>query len=288
VDTGETVQTLDGYAVWVGRVAFTPNGLVAAESYENYIEFQAVNAVLTANVPAGPPTFSFNGHTNLINAMVISPDGSLLASTGWDGTTRLWDTVSGALRHTLVGHQAMVWTGAFSPDGTRLATGSLTDVRLWNVETGQPLITLIGHASWVTALAFSPDGHYLATASFQEVWVWDARTGQRILQISGHPQWVSSLAFSPDSRTLATGGGADDYAVRLFEMPTGRGLAILPGHQNVVGGLAFNPNGSLLASGSRDGVIRVWDMAAFKLLAELTGHALWLDGTVRGWGISNQ
>ena len=314
--TGERVKALGGYTAWVGRVAFTPQGrLLAAKSYENFIELQDVTGVLDGDVAADSPGLPLNGNTNLINTMIISPDGTRLVSGGWDGTARVWDistgdklsplnagTAAGELLHTLVGHQAMVWSAAFSPDGSRLATGSLGELRLWDVATGRPLTTLIGHNSWVTALAFSPDGRYLASASVQEVWVWDAVTGKRILQLSGHPQWVSSLAFSPDSKVLATGGGASDYAIRLFEIPSGRGIAVLTGHEEVVGGLAFNPDGSLLASGSRDGVIRVWNMATFQPLAVLTGHALWvdtlafspdgkmlvsggLDGTVRVWGV---
>ena len=64
---------------------------------------------------------------------------------------------------------------AWSPDGTRLATGSDDEtVRIWDPATGQTTATLTGHTDWVTAVAWSPDGTCLATASDDKtVRIWD-------------------------------------------------------------------------------------------------------------------
>ena len=39
-----------------------------------------------------------------IRALAYGPDGALLASASDDGTARVWDAASGALRQTLAGH----------------------------------------------------------------------------------------------------------------------------------------------------------------------------------------
>ena len=66
---------------------------------------------------------------------------------------------------------------AFSPDGTRIASGSADKtVRLWDAATGQPVgQPLTGHTDAVSSVAFSPDGTRIASGSDDKtVRLWDA------------------------------------------------------------------------------------------------------------------
>ena len=73
---------------------------------------------------------------------------------------------------------------AFTPDGTRLASGSNdTTIRIWSVETGESLLELRGHTSYVFDLVFSADGTRLFSASGDRtVRMWEsARLGAMTL-----------------------------------------------------------------------------------------------------------
>ena len=65
-----------------------------------------------------------------------------MATGSRDGSARLWDSESGALLHTLEGHEGRVTDVAFSATGTLLATGSRDGtVRLWSPQTGEAVGT---------------------------------------------------------------------------------------------------------------------------------------------------
>jgi eukaryotic-like serine/threonine-protein kinase len=76
------------------------------------------------------------------------------------------------------GHAERVRAVAWSPDGTRIASGS-TDrtVQIWHATTGQHMFTYRGHAvallNFVEAVAWSPDGTRIASGNDDhEVHVW--------------------------------------------------------------------------------------------------------------------
>ena len=63
------------------------------------------------------------GHTKWVYYAAFSPDGTKLATGGFDQTIRLWDTSTGAQVLTLNGHKSFVRGVAFGPDGKRAGLG---------------------------------------------------------------------------------------------------------------------------------------------------------------------
>ncbi|KZP17409.1 WD40 repeat-like protein, partial [Athelia psychrophila] len=81
----------------------------------------------------------------------------------------------------LEGHEDEVNSVAFSPDGTKIVSGSDDKtVRVWDAVTGQAALPpLEGHEDWVMSVAFSPDGTEIVSRSSQgTVRLWDAITGK--------------------------------------------------------------------------------------------------------------
>ena len=100
----------------------------------------------------------------------------------------------------LLGHIGAVLCIAFSPDGTRIVSGSGDNsVRVWDAFTsGAQLKVLSGHTHTVQSVAFSPDGRRIVSSSFDKsVRVWDALTGAQMV-LNGHTGQVLFATFSPD------------------------------------------------------------------------------------------
>jgi WD40 repeat protein len=213
-----------------------------------------------------------------VSSITFSPEGNRLASADHDGTVRIWDLRPAVVPQVLsrgqaavpsIGsHQTPVLCVASSPDGNRLASGSLDGILLlWDLRNPQAAPqTLLGHKNAINSVSFSPDGNHLASAGEDgRVRIWDLRQPQPVgVVLPGvlsdpRQQAVWSVSFSPDGNRLASGG--DDQTVRLWDLRRLQKVPqVLRGHQAAVRSVAFSPVGNRLASASFDGAIRLWDL----------------------------
>ena len=211
-----------------------------------------------------------------------------------DGTIQLWDVATRKKLSTLRGHVDLppqpldkpvnpmfkrnwVLAVAFSPDGTRLASGSTdTTVRLSDTTGDQDQIILQKHTGPTNVLAFSPDGKMLASGSTDKtVQLWDATTGEPLATLIGHINGIAALAFSPDSRTLVS--GSTDGTLRFWQTATGAPAdTLITGHTQSIKAATFFQNSSTLVSAAFNGEITFWDVeTSQKSTVQNNGHRDW-------------
>ena len=159
---------------------------------------------------------------------------------------------------TLEGHTGFVNSVAYSPDGTKIISGSVDrTIKIWDANTGQCLKTLVGHSSDVNSVAYSPDGKRIISGSYDKtIRIWDVNTGECIKTLEGHSNVVSSVAFSPDGTKIISGSW--DNTVKIWDANTGECLKTLKGHSWAVYSVAYSPDGKRIISGSDDNTVKIW------------------------------
>ncbi len=195
LSTGKLLHSLAGHTAQISALVFAPDGKwLFSGSYDHAICFWELPGGKEVRRLWGRPTPSgqkrAEGHTNVVSALAVSPDGLWLYSASLDHTLCVWEIASGRLAKLLKEASAQVNSGvramALSPEGTLLAAaleepGKDSLVHLWDLTTGQKLPVLNGHRARVTQLAFSPEGRSLASGSVDTtVLLWEVaklRTG---------------------------------------------------------------------------------------------------------------
>ena len=160
---------------------------------------------------------------------------------------------------------------AVSTDGKMLASAGDDSVKVIPVVGNDASWSFpIDHRDATVAVAFSPDGR---------------GPGYRQLrpqpQALGHPRQGNRHSGRPFRRRslrriLRRRQAAGLRQPRSLHHPVGPNhpetAPTLKGHTNSVSSIAFSPDGKILASGAADSTVRLWDVAAARLLATLPGH----------------
>jgi WD40 repeat protein len=141
---------------------------------------------------------------------------------------------------------------AFSPDGTRVLSGSQDyTAKLWNASTGAVTCTFSGHTGFVTSVAFSPDGTKILTGSGDKTAkLWDTATGAELHTFNELTDSVSSVAFSPDGTKVLT--GLTNGTSQLWSIP---GVSVDTSVPNVTGYTQVDAGIALLSSCLNVGLI---------------------------------
>lgn len=132
---------------------FSPDGRRLAATAGDEVDLwdpAAGKELLPLNLPKDTPEVGW------LNCLAYSRDGRTLAAGGFSGAIYLWEVSTGRVRAVFTGHRGRVSSLDFSPDGTRLISGSHdTTALIWDLTglatSGRPAKALIAEeqeAAW--------------------------------------------------------------------------------------------------------------------------------------------
>ncbi|KAK0424219.1 hypothetical protein QR680_008553 [Steinernema hermaphroditum] len=232
--------------------------ILASASYDATIRFW--------DLQSGNPIESVTNKDGQVNAMEISPDGTLMALAGWQNL-RLIDlykkmTIANVDAQSLARN---VTSLCFVPESTRLLSGGEDQrIRLWNTRGGQlqcekfidlPAVinSVCVHPNQTTV--FATDGQGCA-------YQWDTRT---------HQPWpipISGMNFGEHFISIAVNSIGNKVTAasnhgRLFTWDISAGSIdakqVIQAHDTYITRVRYTPNGERLATTSADGSVCIWD-----------------------------
>jgi len=234
---------------------------------------------LSLTPPSGPLIRTLVGHTNVVEAVAVTPDGRHIVSGSWDKTLKVWDLESGRELTILKGHTEFIKAVVITPDGKRVISGSQDKtLRVWDLENDRELAVLRGHTSYVNAVAITPDGKRVISGSMDKTLkVWDLGSSRELATFTGHNGIIKAVAVTPDNHRAVSGSGSilekdGDKTLKVWDLESGRELATLKGHTGEINAVAVTPDGRRVISGSRDTTLKVWDLESGRELATFKGH----------------
>lgn len=198
---------------------------------------------------------------------------------------------------------------AFSPDGTKLATGGgeasrSGELMIWDVETGNNIGNFPdAHSDTVYGIEFSADGHLLASASADKfVKVFDLTSGEFVRAFEGHTHHVMDVSWKADRTALASAGA--DNAIKIWNAETGEQARTIATYQRQVTSLQYVGLQDQIVSSSGDKRVFLHNPANGQATREFKGNADYVyrsattpdgklvisggeDGSVRVWNAAD-
>jgi WD40 repeat protein len=204
----------------------------------------------------------------------------------------LWDVQTGKELRQFLGHEGIISSVAFSPDGRRAVSADSNRARLWDCQTGEEL-----HSFIISVYRPSPEQEYFSLLAgcrpaeslfldegriVSSSIIWAVRTGEKLSAFKGIA--CATSALSPDRRLLLRGTTVAvglcgltpqqdveriqraEGALRVVEVDSGKEVGRLEGHLGPLRAVMFCPDGLHALSAGEDGTMRQWNLKTNKVV----------------------
>ncbi|MGZ0168813.1 MAG: c-type cytochrome domain-containing protein [Planctomycetales bacterium] len=235
----------------------------------------AAGRVVVFNVMNGERIFEIGDELDAVMGADISSDHKYIALGGPQKVVRVYSTETSEVVYEIRKHTDWISAVSFSPDGVLLATGDRNGgVFVWEADTGREYLGLKGHTKRISGFSWRADSNVVASASEDaSVRLWEMENGKQIKSWGAHGGGTASVDFTRDGEIVTAGR---DKTVKLWK---GDGAAIrtFEAFGDLALATAYCDETKRVVGGDWTGLVRVWNAADGKRLAELSTNPITLE-----------
>ncbi|ETO10808.1 WD-40 repeat protein [Reticulomyxa filosa] len=220
------------------------------------------------------PLRILQGHSDIVNSVKFSSDGTKIVSSSNDKTIRVWDVKLGKEVLVLKENKCPIVDAKFSPDGNMVISCSDNMIQLWDITSSTEIIQLQGHLDTVTSVQFSPNGSIVVSGSCDHTTrLWDIQTGQEIARIQ-NTRKINDVRFSPDGQQIVL---SNDHTIEIWNIASCEKISKLNYHLANINKVTFSSDGSFIVSCSSDCKIQIWHLQSKTQVTKINGNCIFIN-----------
>ena len=272
IKSGENLRTIQGKTIWIRALSpFWRSQIVA-------IGDDCGNIRLWDKEQSSYRIIK-GAHDQSIYSICVSNNDSILISSGYDKTIKMWDVETCTCLKNIILDET-VYSLAVSSDNTFFASAHHKGfVQIWDVLSGDLIKSLEGHNGWVKSVKIAENNRLIASCgSDKTARVWDVDNKCCVNLFDSATDCLLTLDFHSSSSILAIAGYAG--SVSIWDFQSSKIINVLEGHTSWIRSVAFKPKSNLVASAGNDATIRVWDIFSGNCLMILRGHTSIIESIV--------
>ncbi|KAJ2898543.1 hypothetical protein MKZ38_003834 [Zalerion maritima] len=202
----------------------------------------------------------------------IRRDGRIVVAGDDNGLIQVFDASSRAILKTWEKeHKPLpVWTTKFGNGDltTLMSCGDDKTVRLWDLPGNSSTRAFLGHKDYVRTGSFMPDSStMLASGSYDStVRIWDSRSPGRAVLTFKHAHPVECVLPMPSGTVVLAASGSQ---ISVLDLVAAKPQHLIQNHQKTVMDLSLASSGQRLVSGGLDGHVKIFETAAWNVVAGL-------------------
>ncbi|KAG2142890.1 uncharacterized protein EDB93DRAFT_598081 [Suillus bovinus] len=274
--TGDVLKKMEGHRSWVLALTISRDGQLIASGDEGG------NIIIWHGETGESLIQPIKAHSTYTTSLNFSPDGTVLATSAYDKTTKLWDIKTWEQYSIKSG--SCVYCIRYSPSGELLAIATFDNIEIYELGTRTRVAKFKGHTKYNSSLAWTPDGTRLLTGGDYDdptIREWDTTTWKQVSDPwTGHSDCINAIAVN-SAGTLVASASQDNH-VHVWQLSEGQTVATFK-HTSWTLCVTFSMDGNYILSGGADNMISKWAVPEgirSKILASTTARDACIDGNL--------